>query len=406
MWQMETNADWTIRPAPSGTLEQFLAVRLLIDRATIEECASPLTGSQSSTAAYVQAAKRLAKPAANDWGVQRAFTLFQLSQLMGWSPITLAEFTTEQWQTLTKVVDHFSALERRRIFHLAYEYRYETSALDALSIHASMGSQTVENPKFQVICCIDDREESFRRHLEEIEPRAETYGAAGFFAVAMFFRGVADAHYIPLCPVVIKPKHYVAETTAFTFQDVDRRRAETRRALGRASHRVHVGSRGLIGGIATAVLGSLASIPMVARVLFPWLTARVRSLFGRFVQPPPVTQLHLERMEDEPGPSNGALGFKLDEMVGMVDRLLTDIGLKKFSPIVLVIGHGSSSLNNPHESAYNCGACGGGRGGPNARRSRRWAMILVFALSCVNKDWSFPTRQCLSAHFITLAMIR
>ncbi|MCC6509476.1 MAG: DUF2309 domain-containing protein [Pirellulaceae bacterium] len=367
MWQMETNAAWSIRPAPPGSLEQFLAVRLLIDRAALAEVAHAVTGNRDSVFEYVKQLRRWQPSTAGDWGVQRAFTLFQVAQLMNWEPAMLAELENQQWQHLTAEVEAFSALERRRVFQLAFEHRYATSALDALIARATEGTSAVVEPKYQVMCCLDDREESFRRHLEEIEPKIETFGAAGFYSVAMYFRGVADAHYIPLCPVVIKPKHYVAETTSLTFLDAERRRAGTRRVIGRASHSVHVGSRGLVGGVVTAVLGSIASIPMVARVLFPWLTARIRTHFGRFVQPPAVTQLHLERQTPEPGQEFEQLGFSLDEMVAIVERLLTDTGLLKFSPLVLVIGHGSSSLNNPHESAYNCGACGGGRGGPNAR---------------------------------------
>ena len=142
-----------------------------------------------------------------------------------------------------------------------------------------------------------------------------------------------------------------------------------RRVLGTASHQIHLGSRSFaIGALLSGVLGGLASVPLVARILFPRLTARVRQTFGRIVQTPPRTHLRLERQGAEPGPENGRVGFTVEEMIATAERMLRDIGLtSQFARLVVLHGHGSQSLNNPYNSAYNCGACGGSAGGPNAR---------------------------------------
>lgn len=64
----------------------------------------------------------------------------------------------------------------------------------------------------------------------------------------------------------------------------------------------------------------------------------------------------------------GRIGFTLEEQVGFVATSLRSIGLiRQFSRFVLIVGHGSSSENNPYESALDCGACGGDHGLVNAR---------------------------------------
>ena len=158
-------------------------------------------------------------------------------------------------------------------------------------------------PRFQVITCIDEREESFRRHVEELAPDAETFGTAGFFSVAMYYRGAADAHFVPLCPAVIRPRHWVVERVADTHEEDNQRRVRTRRILGMASHRIHTGSRSVTQGALLAALGVVATIPLVARTLFPRLTARIRQSLGRIVLQQPLTRLQLERLDTDPRPA-------------------------------------------------------------------------------------------------------
>lgn len=64
----------------------------------------------------------------------------------------------------------------------------------------------------------------------------------------------------------------------------------------------------------------------------------------------------------------GRIGFTLDEQTNYALQALRSIGLTtNFSRFVLLVGHGSTSANNPYESSLDCGACGGSQGLTNAR---------------------------------------
>ena len=317
----------------------FCAVRLLLDRLALTHCqAQPGPKAQATKPSLVE-------------GEALAFELYQICQFLGFGPGQVGQWSSEEIQHWQAQIEAFPALLRRQVLHHAYEHNYEVKTLDALSGHQPY-QDGGKRPRFQAVLCIDEREESTRRHLEEIEPECETVGTAGFFGVAMNYKALHEPHAVPLCPVVITPTHTVKEVAVVETEE--RRLKSMRRAVGTVSLQLQTGSHTLtFGSLLNAGLGLLTSLPGILRVLFP----RNAGLFARRMKKrllPPKTRLEIS--------------YTTAEMATIVGNLLRETGMAaRLSTLVVIIGHGSSSLNNPHEAAHDCGACGGGRGGPNAR---------------------------------------
>ena len=81
-----------------------------------------------------------------------------------------------------------------------------------------------------------------------------------------------------------------------------------------------------------------------------------------------AAQLSIEHKGEIDQENGLQIGFTVEEMTARVEAQLRGMGLiKNFAPIVYVIAHGSSSANNPHHGAHDCGACSGRPGSVNAR---------------------------------------
>jgi uncharacterized protein YbcC (UPF0753/DUF2309 family) len=362
--QIEERPDRVPARELEVTLRGYLAVRLLFERAAIEHAArrTSFSGPLPELRGWLRGQLR---PLAPPTTTERAWPLFHVAQLCGLDPSLVEQWTAGDVAALEAELQELDGVRRRRILHQAFERTVRQRLYDALSHHTPQPLPGA--PAFQAVFCIDEREESFRRHLEEVEPECETFGTAGFFGVAMYHQGVTDAHPRPLCPVVIRPDHYVAEIEPDDVGLTGRSRRLHRRAVGFLGYNVHRGSRlPFRGAVLMTAFGWLALVPLVLRVVFPWLSSRWRRVHQSTIAAA-RTRLQLERQDVAP-PIGTYSGFTVREMADIVRRVLEEIGIRdRLSPLPLIIGHGSVSLNNPHESAHDCGACGGGRGGPNAR---------------------------------------
>lgn len=237
------------------------------------------------------------------------------------------------------------------LWQTAYEWSYYDQVLLGIKINQAKEVHQ-DNPSFQALFCIDDRECSFRRHLERFNPHCETYGTPGFFGVEFFYQPDQGKFYTKLCPAPVTPKFLIKEVG-------------TRTKRGQEAHFTKRSHNLFQGWFISQTLGFWAAIKLFMNIFRPTMSPATASSFRHMDK---FAQLTIENGNPNQRENELQIGFTIEEMVTRVENLLKSIGLvKNFASIVYVIGHGSSSVNNPHYAAYDCGACSGRAGSVNSR---------------------------------------
>ena len=356
---------------PPVALEEFLAVRLLLERRAIERACAGL-GLASSIARDWTQLRAAVPPLPPRPAVLDAALLWRLAHEAGVAGEQIASLPDEALAQLWLECAACTDLARREVFQNAYERSYREIILDAVAARQGLpGDAQAERPRAQFVFCMDEREESIRRALEEQHPGYITFGMAGFFGVAIDYMGLYDKEPAAHCPVVVTPAHEVHEQPVFTALKRSRLTTSLRNAWLSGERRARAASRTLAGGAGISLLlGPVSVVKTLLRVVAPRLSLKLGEQVAASVAPRPATRLSTIRIADQAviNDSGKPLGFSLAESIDRVCTVLNNIGMvRDFAPIIVFLGHGSTSLNNPHESAHDCGACGGRRGGANAR---------------------------------------
>jgi uncharacterized protein len=289
-----------------------------------------------------------------------------------WSP--LAFKINDKPADLLRDVQESELHEVFTIWQEAFEWSYYDEVLEGIKDNWRGESTEEKVPEFQAFFCIDDRECSTRRYLEHFAPECKTYATPGFFGVEFFYQPENGKFYTKLCPAPVTPKYLIKEQGSKFKRGVD--------------IHFHSHSHSLLRGwIISQTLGFWSAFRLFLNIFNPTMTPAAASSLKHMDKFSSLTIMNDRKQEKENGLQ---IGFKVEEMVTRVEGVLKSTGaVKNFAPVVYVIGHGSSSVNNPHYAAYDCGACCGRPGSVNAR---------VFCYMANNKE----VRQKLSERGIDI----
>ncbi len=254
----------------------------------------------------------------------------------------------------------------------AYEAAYQRRLLALLARSAGVPARAgaiadARDPRLalQAAFCIDVRSEVYRRALEEAAPGAETLGFAGFFGYPIEYVPIGNLRGGAQCPVLLTPAFTVCETVLGASDEEDDRILSLRRLRRRVAK---AWKSFKISAVSSFIYVETAGILFVGKIVSDSLG------FTRTVNDPNTDGLDSTSI-GRLGPRIEArtvggrdTGFTPEQKIAMAEAVLRAMSLTtRFARLVLMVGHGSTTVNNPHASGLDCGACGGHTGEANAR---------------------------------------
>ena len=239
-----------------------------------------------------------------------------------------------------------STLDVQLIFQLAYEYRLQEELISKINSQKKNTHPKVAEITAQAVFCIDVRSEVFRRNLEIVDHQIATKGFAGFFGMPVEHFPLAQEKGENQCPVLLHPSYVVKDTLP------------SKKKLRSAENSV-LNKEQFYSAFKLFKNGAISGFGFVSSMGITYVQKLIRDTFAvntPWVENKPKTDTELY------------LNISLEEQVQLGASALKTMSLtNNFSRFILLIGHGSTSVNNPHASGLDCGACGGRTGEVNAK---------------------------------------
>jgi uncharacterized protein YbcC (UPF0753/DUF2309 family) len=274
------------------------------------------------------------------------------------------------WETALKILlelrqteESTEKLKQKLLLQEAFDYAAQRVLIEQFKNKTTTQKPTPKKTKVKAIFCIDVRSELYRRNLEMVAPEVETLGFAGFFAFPIKYVPIGHNQGNAQCPVLLPTGPVILETMADKNLQEE---AVKRRFLKRQVENAWKSFKS----------GAVSCFSFVGPIGLAYLPKLFSDAYGfsRPVPHPNQKDLDKKRYSQrsvslEVGQyQNEKVGISLEDQIQMAKNALKAMSMTdEFPPLVLIVGHGSSTVNNPHSTGLDCGACGGHTGEANAK---------------------------------------